>query len=304
MPKTMYHFFRTDIAAQYGINAAVLLENIRYWVDKNEANRVHFHEGRYWTYNSVKAFVEMFPYLSEKQIRGALSKLEDEGLILKGNYNTSPYDRTAWYALTDKANALFDPSLSVNIDLPSRANQNAPEGEPIPDNKPDIYTPCVSNTGYKPNTDTLPNNTTNPIEKPVLDTRPPKGESGGGRSPIPYETVKSEYNAICKSLPECKALTEKRKREIKARFAEGFTLDTFSELFRKAEASSFCKGGGKTGWIANFDFLVGTRAIKVLEGAYDNDPTTNAPSCVRHELTDEEFDALFPLPGEKGEGNA
>lgn len=161
-----------------------------------------------------------------------------------------------------------------------------------------IYTPCVSNTGYKPNTDTLPNNTTNPIEKPVLDTRPPKGESGGGRSPIPYEAVKSEYNAICKSLPECKALTEKRKREIKARFAEGFTLDTFSELFRKAEASSFCKGGGKTGWVANFDFLVGTRAIKVLEGAYDNDPATNAPSCVRHELTDEEFDALFPLPGE------
>lgn len=137
----MIHNFDTNIAEKYGINAAIILQNMYYWIEKNRANEKHFHDGYYWTYNSMKAFEELFPYMSNKQIRGALKKLEDDGIIIDGNYNNSPYDRTKWYAITEAGYELFQDGKCIcqkgQIDSLERANEIAPEGEPIPDNKPD-----------------------------------------------------------------------------------------------------------------------------------------------------------------------
>ncbi len=57
-----FHTFDPEIAVQEGINAAVVYRNLVFWVRYNEANRRNFHEGRYWTYNSLAAFDEQFPY--------------------------------------------------------------------------------------------------------------------------------------------------------------------------------------------------------------------------------------------------
>ena len=119
------HSFDPAIAGKAGVNAAVIYQNIAFWVEKNRANNKHLHEGRYWTYNSMRAFEELFPYLTQKQIRTAIDKLIDCGLIVAGNFNKAGYDRTKWY------------SLQGQIELPSRANGNDQKGEPIPDSKPD-----------------------------------------------------------------------------------------------------------------------------------------------------------------------
>ena len=120
------HSFNPDVAAKVGLPAAVLYQNIVFWCEKNAANEKHVHDGKVWTYNSVKAFTTLFPYLSAKQIRTALEKLEADGLIESGNFNCSAYDRTKWFC------------CSGQIDLPIEANEIASEGEPIPDSKPDI----------------------------------------------------------------------------------------------------------------------------------------------------------------------
>ena len=120
------HQFDPEIAKLVGVNAAVIYQNIVWWTQKNAANERHFYEGRYWTYNSVKAFESLFPYLTAKQIRSALLKLEDEGLIASGNFNQSAYDRTKWY------------SPSEPVQLPDFETPFAPKGKPIPDSKPDI----------------------------------------------------------------------------------------------------------------------------------------------------------------------
>ena len=120
------HSFDPKIAEMVGIAPAVIYQNIVWWIAKNEANEQNFYDGHYWTYNSVKAFSTLFPYLTEKQVRSALDKLVECGLIATGNYNASAYDRTKWFR------------LSTQIHLPSRANQLDPQGEPIPDIKPDI----------------------------------------------------------------------------------------------------------------------------------------------------------------------
>jgi hypothetical protein len=97
------HHFKVRDAKKYGVIEAILLYNIRFWIAKNKASGKHFHKGRTWTYNSYKAFGAVFPYLSESQIKRALTRLAKHGAILKDNFNKMPYDRTNWYALADES---------------------------------------------------------------------------------------------------------------------------------------------------------------------------------------------------------
>ena len=137
----MHHVFVTEVADEYGIAAAVILNNIFYWVRQNEANEVNYHDGYYWTYNSKKGFSRIFTYLSEKQIRNALDCLRNNGLILTGNYNKNPYDRTLWYTVTKKGVAYFQNGVALEarsispeglMDKPEWADVKAREGSPIP----------------------------------------------------------------------------------------------------------------------------------------------------------------------------
>lgn len=88
---------------------------------------------------------------------------------------------------------------------------------------------------------------------------------------VPYESIQSLYNELCPSFPRCTALSEARKKAIKARFASGYALKDFRRMFRKAEASSFLRGRNERNWRASFDWLVkDANMAKVLDGNYDD----------------------------------
>ena len=107
------HNFHTQFAMLYGVNAAILLSNICYWIEKNIKNNKHFYNGRYWTYNSVQAFFECFPYLTKGQINTALKNLRKVGALLIGNYNKKKYDRTTWYSPSDAILAIYSDRQEV-----------------------------------------------------------------------------------------------------------------------------------------------------------------------------------------------
>ena len=100
-----------EIAEKYGLEGGVILQNLYFWISKNKANGKHFHDGRYWTYNSMNAFVEQFKIWNKKQIMRILNNLKKAGAIHVGNYNKSPYDRTNWYALDESVLKIFDPNF-------------------------------------------------------------------------------------------------------------------------------------------------------------------------------------------------
>ena len=125
----MKHIFDVDIAKNYGVNAAILLENIGYWIKQNEANETNFYDGTYWTFNSRRAYKELFPYMSERQINTAFQKLIDDGLIMTGNYNKLAYDRTLWYALTQKGKCILHFDIMDNVNMSNGNEQNV---KPIP----------------------------------------------------------------------------------------------------------------------------------------------------------------------------
>lgn len=125
----MKHIFDVDIAKIYGVNAAVLLENIGYWIKQNEANETNYFDGNYWTFNSRRAYRELFPYMSERQINTAFEKLINDGLIITGNYNKVAYDRTLWYALTQKGKCILHFDIMEND---KTSNGNSQNEKPIP----------------------------------------------------------------------------------------------------------------------------------------------------------------------------
>lgn len=144
----MEHHFDIEIAAEYGVHAAILLNHIHYWIKENQANERNFYDGEYWTYNSKKAFAELFPYMTERQIDYAIKKLIDGGLIKTGNYNKKKFDQTLWYALTEKGKSILH-----FCDIHSTKLSNAIDKivEPIPDIKP-IFKNQIQKTTDKSNT--------------------------------------------------------------------------------------------------------------------------------------------------------
>lgn len=134
----MEHGYDVGIATKYGVVEAVLLKHLYWWIEKNQANEKNFYDGRYWTYNSIAAFVEIFPEFSKAKIGNALKRLENEGIIVVGNYNKIAYDRTKWYAITEKGFELLKQKHNSNFEFPfpKTRNGNEENEQPIPDKEP------------------------------------------------------------------------------------------------------------------------------------------------------------------------
>lgn len=101
IPVTKIHSYNVSVAADVGINAAVVFYNICFWVEENHANRRNFINGKYWTYNTVKALHTIFPEMTGKQIEYALKKLKDGGYVESAILSEDTRDRTNWYTVCD-----------------------------------------------------------------------------------------------------------------------------------------------------------------------------------------------------------
>ena len=125
----MQFSFNSEVAKEYGVDEAIMLENIRFWILKNKANKKHEYDGEYWTYNSTRAFEEIFLFWTKRQIERILKSLQVKGLIKTGNYNKVAYDRTRWYALTDLGKSIY---AFGEIEIRKDVNRNTQNVQPIP----------------------------------------------------------------------------------------------------------------------------------------------------------------------------
>lgn len=94
--------FHIEAARRFGVDGAILLQGMAAWISKNRANERHFHDGRWWTYNSQDALVKLFPFWSRRQIQRIVKALNTEGALLLGNYSDGSFHNTTWYALSDE----------------------------------------------------------------------------------------------------------------------------------------------------------------------------------------------------------
>lgn len=135
----MNYSFDINIAKEYGVNEAIMIQNFLFWIIKNKANGKNQFDGHTWTFNSVNAYSQLFPFWSAKQVRTILLSLIEKEVLIKGNYNKKGYDRTTWYAFKseNKFLSLYQNGKSIlpngQMDVPERKNEFAQMGQPIPD---------------------------------------------------------------------------------------------------------------------------------------------------------------------------
>lgn len=122
-----------SVAKEMGFQAAAVLDIVAHWIlynERNDDNRV-YKEGKWWTFGSAAQWTDYIP-LSEDAIRRTLDKLVDAGYLTKGRHNASAYNRTLWYAMTPKSEALYLVSDSVPAPAPRTTtveDQGAPKAE-------------------------------------------------------------------------------------------------------------------------------------------------------------------------------
>ena len=83
------------LATIIGLNEAIILQQLHFWLRTNP----HERDGRKWSYNSFFSWQYQFPFWCISTIKRTIGKLEENGLIITGNYNKIKIDRTKWYTI-------------------------------------------------------------------------------------------------------------------------------------------------------------------------------------------------------------
>ena len=63
------HSLNVKVAEVVGVNKALLLQYIEFWVEKNRANNVGIYEGKAWVYHTAKGFAQIFPYETKHEMK-------------------------------------------------------------------------------------------------------------------------------------------------------------------------------------------------------------------------------------------
>ena len=97
--QTKKHVFNPAIAENVGINAALLFDYFAYWTVRNMDEGKNISRGKAWIYTTAKALGSIYIYLTEAQIKYALRKLQDAGMIENGGAVATPYGRATAYTV-------------------------------------------------------------------------------------------------------------------------------------------------------------------------------------------------------------
>jgi len=210
----MNHSFNLQIANQFGLNIATFLQSIFFWTHTNLTTKKHIIDGHCWTYNTLESLSETFTYWSKSQLETVIKNSIESGLLIKGNFNKTKYDRTCWYALTPEAYKFF-PDLwqehfFERLHLSISENSEMDYGK-FRNGYPEIRTPI-------------------PITKP--DTKKSNKDDNI------IEEIKDVYHEILPDLPKVKTIDSKLRGQLRKMIKDwptyqkdgnSFTIDSFRD---------------------------------------------------------------------------
>ena len=109
------HSFSVEVAKEYGVNVATMLNHFSFWYLKNKADNVNFLKGDYWVRMKAKQMQQYYPYFTERQLRHLIDKMIDLKLLKQDEFNDKKNDRTKWYCLTKKSKNILAISTDKNV---------------------------------------------------------------------------------------------------------------------------------------------------------------------------------------------
>jgi hypothetical protein len=119
------------LVVKIGLNEAILLQQFHYWIEINRKSGKNLVQDKTWTYGSCEQWQsENFPFWSTATVRRTINGLVEKGLLLKGNFNPSTYDRTLWY--------------TIDYEALESVVAEKPESLPFDENDKCIYSNCTN----------------------------------------------------------------------------------------------------------------------------------------------------------------
>lgn len=103
--------FDPELAAVLGLNEAIVLQQVHYWLCINRDKKRAFKDGFYWVFASYPEWNKQFPFWSESTIKTTFQRLEAKGILVSANYNSAKYDRTKWYRISYETLSKLIPSV-------------------------------------------------------------------------------------------------------------------------------------------------------------------------------------------------
>lgn len=257
----MIYVFDGDVAKEYGVNEAIMIANLQFWIAKNKACEKHFYDDHWWTYNSKEAFTKLFPFWSVQTVKTTLNHLKEKGVIITGNYNKNAYDKTLWYAFADEEKWLNEPTIKkLEPD-----NRLVEINRPIPDI----------------NTDIIPDNNTPLLSPQGEQLREHFKDLWNNKLIVFYKQcyphnvqLQKITRASLKNLP---ARNKELKSLVKELIADGvITAEdvgddvwrwAFNQIWERIQRSSFLRGTarGYEGFVPNAEFILApSKFIKIV----------------------------------------
>ncbi len=249
-----------SLAAKIGLNEAILLQQIHYWLSRSE----HRHGGRVWFYRTAAEWSEELVFWSDSTIKRTLASLESAGLILSAKLHrellNDPYTRTKWYAINyDQLEKLSCVNASgQNDQMACGQNDQFSSGQ---------------------NDQMLQENTTENTTE-ITD-----GGSAGADHPeqpqadrIDYQKILEAYHATLPEMATVQILTDTRKRTLRNFWKKFKFNETRWQAYLQFIAEN-CRwmledrpnGRGGQWRRKNFDYLITERCyVAVKEGRADD----------------------------------
>ena len=145
-----------SLAAKIGLNESIFVQQVHYFL----MMKLNVEDGYYWTYNSRQDWLKQFPFWSDSTLKRTITSLEKKGIIISGNYNKMPMDKTKWYRIDyDKLNSLFEEEKAFDGRVqndPTIGSKWTNEGVKMTQAIPYITTNTSTNINNKPIQNELP----------------------------------------------------------------------------------------------------------------------------------------------------
>lgn len=194
------------LATLIGLNEALVLQQIEYWVNIKETSdkkgkrtiKENYADGFYWTYNTVEEWAEEFPFWSYDTVKRTLKKLRDNNYVVTGNYNEKAYDRTLWYRVNHEELIKLDEKNSLGANCTNEETSGVQEEKSSEGLKTDISANCPN--GKVQNAPMQKGNMPQPIPKTSTKTSTEISSSSSSKGETPdsiHPLVELFNDSIC-----------------------------------------------------------------------------------------------------------
>ena len=230
------HSFNVSLASRFGVVEALIIQHSYYWYKCNKGNEDMTKDGHTWFYRSVSQIADVYPYLSVDKVRRAIDRLVENGILIKGNYNTDKFKKANWYSLSD------DMISAMSGDSEELDRQNAkPFGK-----MPNHSAKCQLNYNKEYNN---------------KENKEERDKSLSKKEDIDFGSIFSAWNEVANDVDEISSireLTDKRKKQIRTLFKScNSTCEEFVRFIKTIPyADDWVIGKGDRKWSIDFDWLI------------------------------------------------